>query len=1032
MRLSQFCITRPVFSTVLSLVLVAAGMMGLHYLDTRYLPRFESNHLTVTSSYAGASAALMETSVTTPLEDAVSGVEGIDTITSTSSQNMTQIDISLVDGVNVNAVVDNIRAQIDSARGTLPTDASAPQVQIRNMGAQDLLDIGVTDPNMSLPAIRDYLQRNVVDGLRQLPGVALVNVVGADAYVMRITLDPKQMAARRVTLADIQTAINKSNVELPAGTIHGAQLDYPVTAATKLRTPQQFKQLVVKQQDARAVMLGDVADVAMGSDPTSQSVVRINAKPGVFISISATDTANPIRTAHAIKHYLASLAPQLPGGLQLTTVYDQSIFMEHSIDEVYFSIAFAVVCVLLVIMLFLGEWRSVLVPVVTIPICVFATFGLMYFFGFTINVITLLALVLSIGLVVDDAIVMLENIYRYLEQGMSPFQAAMKGSREIAFAVIAMTLTLAAVYAPVGFVHGKVGAIFKPFAFTLAGAVILSGFVALTLSPMMCAHLLKAKQTPSRYGLALERWFHTAAQRYERLLAWFLQKRFATSAAVLLIIITGFFVLRSFSFSFMPDEDMGLIIAQNNVPSGANISYVKQATEASAQVLKSQPGVDTVLSIAMTGSSNMNFSFATLKPFGQRELSSRQVADSYNNAVSQVPGLSAFAFPISFGGSMKSQLQFVLTSDKSYPELYQISQQVINQLKQYPGLQNLSSSLSFDSQQYAVTVNRDLAAQLKVNIQDIDTLLMAMLGGLKVSTIDVDGQYYDVYALGQSLYQQGWQHLDEFNVMSTTGQAVPLSNLVTVRSTLAQNSLGHYQRQRAATLSATLAPGYTLGDTVHYLQQTLPQLLPQGVHFAFQGAAKNITDTSGSIGVVFLLALVFIYLVLSAQFESFLDPFVILLAVPFSVIGALLALKLINGGINLYTIVGLVTLIGLVAKHGILITQFANELCQTGMAPREAVIQAAKTRFRPILMTTAAMMVGALPLTFAMGAGAVSRQQIGVVITSGLLFGTFFSLILVPATYAFMHKLRARWRRSRPARSSHASLPDANSARIEH
>jgi len=1010
MSLTEFCIRRPVFSTVLSLLLVAIGLMGLKYLDTRFLPNFESNHLTVLAAYPGASASLIETSVIIPLEDAVSSVDGIDTISSQSQQNYAQIDIALLDGIDVNEAANKVRAQINNAQGKLPSDVVAPQVQIRNIGSEDLLDIGVTSSRLSLAAVRDYLQRNLVNAIEQVPGVALVNITGANPYVVRISLDPKKMQARGLSVTDIQNAIQKGNIELPAGRLRGDSIDYPITAKTKLTNADEFNQLVVKKTDAGWIYLRDVAQAAMVPDPSTDSIVRINNQPGIMLSVTATDSANPIDTAKAIRAVLSRVSASMPSHMHLVVAYDQSLFMRDSIHEVYVSIFIAIFCVLLVIYLFLGDLAAVLVPIVTIPICIFATFGVLYFMGFTIDIITLLGLVLSIGLVVDDAIVMLENIYRYIEQGMSRVDAAIKGSREISFAVIAMTLTLAAVYAPVGFVHGKIAALFKPFAFTLAGAVIISGFVALTLSPMMCSRVLKPHQSNKGFAARIDQFFHRLMAAYQQILTRLLNQRYVVASIMAGIILIGFFLLKSFSFSFMPDEDMGIVIAVANLPSGANIQAMAQASEQSAAILTKNPATESVISIADNSQQGFNFSFVTLKPFDQRVLTARQVAAQCNQQAALIPGLDVYAFPITFGGSMKSQLQFVVTSDQSYQQLYQITQSLIKQLEAYSGLKNINSSLSFDSQQYEIHVNRELATQLGVSIQDIDNLLAAMLGGIKVSSIDIDGQSYDVYLEGGAKYQRDLGSLDNFSVISATGQSIPLSNLVMVKSVLSQTSLTHFNRQRSVVINASLGQGYSLGQAVAFLQTHLPQYLPDGVNYAFQGAAKNISDTTGSMGVVFLLALVFIYFVLCAQFESFLDPLVILLSVPFSVIGALAALKLINGDINLYTIVGLVTLIGLISKHGIMITQFANDRLKVGLSAKEAVIEAASIRLRPILMTTAAMIFGALPLWLATGASATSRQQIGAVIISGLLFGTFFSLILVPSAYVFMHKLRSRFK----------------------
>jgi multidrug efflux pump len=1012
MNISEVCIKRPVFATVLSLILIVIGIMGLHYLDTRFLPKFENNHLWIETNYAGASAALVETSITTPLEEAVSGIEGIDTVSSTSYRGFSDITITLKDGVTVNDVANKVRDKVENTRSKLPDSVTAPEVETGGNGSGELMDIGFVDPNMDLPAIRDYLKRYVVNAIGQISGVAKVNYMGAGEYTMQVRLNPAKMAARQITIAEVQQAIKNSNIELPAGKIRGLNVDYPITAATKLNTAAEFNQIVVKQAKGKTIRIADIGQAKIAPDTTTDSFVRVNNKPGILLNIHATDEANPIDTSSRIKHYLKSISTDMPSGMKAIVAYDQSTFMKDSIYEVYVSILFSILCVLVIIYCFLGQLRSVAIPIVTIPICIFATFGIMYFLGFTINIITLLALVLSIGLVVDDAIVMLENVHRHIEAGEKPLMAAIKGSKEMTFAIVAMTLTLAAVYAPVGLIHGKISAIFKPFALTLAGAVIISGFVALTLSPMMCAHLLKP-HTTSRYVSFLDRLFLRLGNGYQQALGFILNKRYLVIITMVFIIIGGFFLVKSVPFTFMPKEDVGIVMGKINTPSGSNIHYLANQTQGVAKIFDKEPDIQSLLSLATTSQEGFNLSFASLKPFDQRHLSAQQIADRVNAKIKQVPGLNASAFPPSFGGSMQHQLEFSIMGDKSYKELYEMSKKLKSQLSHYPGLKNITSSLTFDSQQYNVNINRKLAAQLDVSVNSIDNVMATMLGGIKVSTIDVQAQSYDVYLLGSKKLQNNLSNINKLYVSNRAGQLIPLSNLIKVTPTLMQPSLPHYNRMRSATIDAQLGSGYNLGQVVPYLEKTLPKLLPADVHYAFQGMAKDTAESNSSMGLIFILALIFIYLVLSAQFESFLDPFVILLAVPFSVIGALLSLKLFHGSINIYTIVGLVTLIGLIAKHGILITQFTNDLKRQGEKVKMALLKAARIRLRPILMTTAAMIFGALPLVFTSGASASSREQIGLVIISGLLFGTFFSLVLVPVTYTFIEQLKQtlkKWR----------------------
>ncbi len=1019
MNLPEICIKRPVLATVLSLVLIVVGVFGYKNLDTRFLPKFESKHIRVSAYYPGGSAALVESSITTPLEESISGIEGIDTITSTSYAGKSKIVVALKEGLDTEEVANKIRTAVENTKNQLPSNLDSPEVQIGG-NSGELMDIGVYDPGMSLDSMRDYLQRYVIDRIKQLPGISAVEVMGAQEYVMQIRLDPAKMAARGISINQVTMAIQNANLEMPAGQIKGNVLNYPITAKTKINTKEQFNNVVIRNTNGDIVKIKDIGYAAMQASTQDASYARLNGHPAVLLSISNSDDSNPIDTANGVTNYIKSITPQLPEGMKIVTAYDQSDFMKSSVSEVYEAIFIAVLCVVLVIFLFLGEFRTVTIPIVTIPICLMATFGMMYLLGLTINILTLLALVLSIGLVVDDSIVMLENIYRHIEQGEKPLVAAIKGSKEIGFAVIAMTLTLTAVYAPFGLMHGKMAVILKPFAFTLAGAVIISGFIALTLSPMMCGKMLRYQPKKKGYAKWLGGVFAYLERIYQRFLTGVLRKRYIVVIVTVGIIAGGMFLVKDMPKTFMPTEDVGLLISTVNAPSGSNIDYLQKQTDTVSNFFRQEPGMKSVMSIAGTDGESFNISLATLKSFTHRQKSAQQVANDVNAKIAQVPGLNARAFPPTFGGSLRSQIEFYVMGTGTYKDLYHATKVLMDKLGQYPGLKNVQSSVKYDSQQFNITVNRQLAANLNVSVKDIDNTIAAMLGGLKISTIDIDGKTYDVDLQGIDSTLHDISTIKDFYVSNDKGDLIPLSNLVNVSSVLTQTTLPHYNRLRSAEITAQLGPGYSLGPVVQYLQANLPQLLPSGYNYAFEGMAKNVVDSSNTMGLMLALAAIFIYLVLSAQFESFTDPFIILLVVPLSLVGALISLELIHGSINIYTIVGLVTLIGLVAKHGILITQFANQLRDDGEEVIPALIKASATRLRPILMTTAAMIIGALPLVFASGASAASRQQIGIVITGGLFFGTFFSLVLVPVAYSFANSIRQFFKRRRAAAQERA------------
>lgn len=1007
MNLSEICIKRPVLAIVLSLILVVVGVMGFNYLDTRFFPKFEQDKINITTSYPGASAKLVESSITTPLEKAVSGIQGIDTIQSDSYQGSSLVKISVKYGTNVEEVANQIRDKVDQARSQLPNNIDAPMVQV-GWGNMEMMDVGFTAPHGDVDATRDYLDRYVVDKIEQIPGIANVQEVGADQYAMRIWIDPQKIAARGLSINQVIAAIQNSNLELPAGELKGNTMNYPITAVTKLTTVSQFNNIIVKNDNGNIIRIKDIGYAKLGNDSSEESIVKLNGQRGVLLSINNATDANPIDAAKQVNDFLKSIQPDLPAGMKILHSFDISVFMNASVHEVYVAIAIAILCVIAVIFIFLGQLRTVIIPIAIIPVCVIATFGLMYLLGFTINVITLLALVLSIGLVVDDAIVMLENIYRHIENGEKPLVAAIKGSKEITFPVIAMTITLAAVYAPIGLMHNQAANIFRSFSFTLAGAVLISGFVALTLSPMMCSRFLKGNVREAKgYGHFVEQFYDRMAKGYGNVLIHILKMRILIVLAAVLISVGGFFLFKHIPMDFMPPEDMGLIVAgSNSAPPNASIKFLGDQLEQASSIIVGNPNVASFVYIADTDAQSFNAAFATLKPYNQRTQSAQQIANSINTKIAQIPGLYVSAFVPSFGGSMQHQLEFYLVGSLGYKQLSKDATAIVNKLKSYPGFQEVDVNVSYGSQQYDMTVNREFAGKLNVTVKDIDDTMAALMGGSNISTFDMDGKTYNVYVQALQNELHNLNSIDKFYVNNSTNQLVPLSNLVTLTPVLSQETLPHYNRLRAAQIAAQLKPGYDLGTVVNYLQKELPSILPSDINYAFTGQAENLLESSNSMGLIFLLALVFIYLVLAAQFESFLDPFIIMLAVPLSIVGAILSLKVIGGTLNMYTDIGLVTLIGLISKHGILITQFANKLHEEGVEMKEALVKAASIRLRPILMTTAAMIFGALPLLFASGASAESRRQIGTVIIGGLFFGTFFSLVVVPVTYSYAAKLK--------------------------
>lgn len=1006
MNISEICIKRPVLATVMSLVIMVFGVLGYFQLETRYFPNVSSFSMSILVPYAGASAKLIETTVNSQIEDAISGIGGIDTLTSSATQGLGTVTITFKPAVNFSEKANEVRDKVAGVRGQLPPGVDSPQVNIGNDDDM-LLDIAVTDPNMTTAQMRDYLSRYVKDALQQVPGVGLVALNGASDYSMRIWLDPQKMAARGITVADVRLALQNNNIQLPAGEFKSTTMNFPVTEDTQLRTAEEFNNLTIGQKQSSLTRISDIgfAELGLTSDPM---LIRFDGKPAIDLSIFLETGANPISVSAAIYKAIAGIKPTLPPGMQMKISYNVAAFLQESVHEVYLAIFYATLCVLGVIFLFLGSVRTVLIPVVTIPICVVGVFGLIAALGYSINILTLLAIVLAIGLVVDDAVVVLENVYRHIEQGEKPEKAAIIGSREITFAVIAMTLTLVAVYAPVGFLTNRAALVFREFAFTLAGAVLLSGFVALTLSPSMCALLLKPT-LKNDFATKIDHVFEWLKNHYQIFLEKMLAHRARIVWAGLIIAVIGVVLFKVLPKEFAPDEDMGIVVGSLKTPTGSNIGYTNKYLLQVETLFAKVPERYSFFSAAGFGNNETGQLFLFLQPQNERSRSSKQIGDALNVEIQKIPGIAASAFALApFSGIGDHGLKVQIMTSDSYEALNSTMQNIIAKLKKYPGLLNVNSSVKFDSQQYNVTINRDLANNLAITTRDIDDTLATLLGGSYITDYYIGNKSYKVMVQATEGNISNPSDINKFYVRSGPGDLISLDNLVTVNSVLAQPSLEHYNRLRSATLTAELAPNVSLSQVVDYLTKNLPAWLNQSTKYEFDGQAKDMLETNQSAGLIFILALVFIYLVLAAQFESFIDPLIILLTVPLSIVGALFVLWLVGGSINLYTSIGLITLIGLVSKHGILIVQFANTLRTQGLGVIDAIRQAAIIRLRPILMTTGAMVLGALPLAFATGTGAVSRSQIGWVIVGGLLFGTFFSLGVVPVMYTYF----ARFKRS--------------------
>ncbi|MBX9764097.1 MAG: efflux RND transporter permease subunit [Pseudomonadaceae bacterium] len=1019
MTLSDICIRRPVFATVLSLIVVLLGLMAYDRLSVREYPNIDVPIVTVNVTYPGASPEIMESQVAQPIEDVLSGIEGLDFVTSISRSENTQITAQFRLGSNSDEAANDVRDRLGRVRGLLPDEISEPIVQKVEADAQPVIWLAFYSERYSAMEITDVLERVIKDRLQTIPGVSEVQIRGGRTFAMRIWLDPEKLAAHNLTVQDVEDALRRQNVEIPAGRIESQQREFSVLSETDMNTPEQFNQLILDDSRGYLLRLADVGYAEIGARD-ERSIVRFKGKPAVSMGMIKQATANPLDISDGLEAAMPDIRALLPDGMEIAVANDNSQFIRESIDNVFVTIWEAVALVILIIFIFLRSLRATLIPLVTIPVSLIGAFALMALMGFTINTLTLLAMVLAIGLVVDDAIVMLENIHRHIEDGMPPMQAAFKGSREIAFAVIAMTLTLAAVFAPIGFMQGTTGKLFTEFAWTLAGAVLVSGFVALTLTPMMCALLLKPHQAGKRHNWLynlIENFLNGLTYRYKHLLAKALSMWVLMVGLLVLTIVACAVLFVGLKSELAPTEDTGTIIGVFSGPDGSTLNYTGRYAQELEAAYASIEETNRYLVIAGFPTVAQGISFMKLEDWADRSRSQFEIRNELLPKMQDIAGVRAF--PVNrppLGQSARNQpVNFVIRSSMEYSELQVYVDQLLTELRDYPGLESLDSDLKLNAPQLKVAVNREQAVAVGSDVATIGRSLESLFGSRQVTRFKQNGEQYDVLVQLQGVDRSNPQDLDRVYVRGRDDSMVQLSNLIEVRETVAPRELNHFNQLRAVTVSANVGAGYTLGEALAHLENTARTVFPAETQYDYTGTSRDFKESSSGIALIFALALAFIFLVLAAQFESFTDPLIILLSVPLSMAGALLALTLFGGTLNIYSQIGLVTLIGLITKHGILIVEFANVLLRQGVEVRAAVIEASVQRLRPILMTTGAMVLGSMPLAIATGAGAESRQQIGLVIVGGLLVGTFFTLFVIPTLYMLLR----RWQ---PVRAEAATL----------
>ncbi|MCD8548936.1 MAG: efflux RND transporter permease subunit [Shewanella xiamenensis] len=1007
MILTDLSVKRPVFASVISLLLVAFGLVAFDKLPLREYPNIDPPIVSIETNYRGASAAVVESRITQLIEDRISGVEGIRHVSSSSSDGRSQVTLEFDISRNIEDAANDVRDRISGLLDNLPEEADPPEVQKANGGDEVIMWLNLVSDQMTTLELTDYTRRYLSDRLSVVDGVSMIRIGGGKVYAMRIWLDRQALASRSLTVADVEAALRAENVELPAGSLESKERHFTVRLERSYRSAEDFANLVIAQgEDGYLVKLGDVAKVDIGSEE-ERIMFRGNKEAMIGLGVSKQSTANTLEVARAVNALVDKINPTLPAGMSIKRSYDSSVFIEASIKEVYQTLFTAMILVIIVIYLFLGSVRAMLIPAITVPVSLLGTFIVLYALGYTINLLTLLAMILAIGMVVDDAIVMLENIHRRIEEGDSPLKAAFLGAREVAFAVIATTLVLVAVFMPITFLEGDLGKLFKEFAVAMSAAVIFSSIVALTLSPMMCSKLLKPASQDSWLVRKVDSIMTGISRRYQSSLESAMAKPVMMSVIVLIALVSSVFLAQKVPQEFAPQEDRGSLFLMINGPQGASYEYIESyMTEVESRLM---PLVDSgdikrLLIRAPRGFGRAadfsnGMAIIVLEDWGQRR-PMKEVIGDINKRLADLAGVQAF--PVmrqAFGRGVGKPVQFVI-GGPSYEELAAWRDIMMEKVAENPKLLGLDHDYKETKPQLRVVIDRDRAASLGVSISNIGRTLESMLGSRLVTTFMRDGEEYDVIVEGERSNQNTAADLQNIYVRSErTKELIPLSNLVTVEEFADASSLNRYNRMRAITIEASLADGYSLGEALDYLNQVARAYLPAEAVISYKGQSLDYQESGSSMYFVFLLALGIVFLVLAAQFESYIHPMVIMLTVPLATVGALIGLWFTGQSLNIYSQIGIIMLVGLAAKNGILIVEFANQLRDKGVDFDRAIIQASCQRLRPILMTGITTAAGAVPLVLATGAGAETRFVIGVVVLAGIMLATLFTIYVIPTAY---------------------------------
>jgi multidrug efflux pump len=1006
MRFTDLFIRRPVLATVVSLLILVLGLRSMQTLPIREYPETQNAVVTVSTTYYGADPALVSGFITTPLENSIAQANGIDYLTSSSTQGVSTIQAYLRLNYDYNKALTEINTKVNAVRNQLPRESQQPVISVAVGETIDSMYIGFNSVVLPTNKITDYLIRVVQPKLQAVDGVQTAEILGGKQFALRAWLDPQKMAAYGVTGTDVNNALAANDFISAVGRTKGQMVTVELTAATGLHTAEEFRDLVIKQQNGAIVRLGDVANVTLGAEDYD-TAVAFDGKSAVYIGIKVAPNANLLTVIKDVHKVFPSIQEQLPEGLNGRIVYDATKYVNSSIDEVIRTIVEALLIVTLVIFLSLGSLRSVIIPTIAIPLSLIGAFFIMLVLGYSINLLTLLSLVLAIGLVVDDAIIVVENVHRHMEEGTPPLEAAIRGARELAGPIVAISVVLVAVYVPIGFMGGLTGALFTEFAYTLAGAVAVSAVIALTLSPMMSSRFLKKPgEGGSRFGKFVDGQFGRLRRGYAKVLHGALSYLPVIGLFAVIILVSIYFLYKNSKSELAPDEDQGIIIALLTAAPDATLQQTQMNSRQVYKIISGYPETDHVFQLDGLGGLNMGIAGMVLKPWDERKRTSMQLQPIAQRQLGGIAGVRCVAFlrPPLPGGGRGLPVQFVVGTTESFDRLNEASQALMDKARASGMFAFVDTDLKIDKPQTTIEFDRDKAAQLGLNMLDVGSSLGSMLGGGYVNYFSLAGRSYKVIPQVMQRNRLNADQLRHYYINTASGASIPVSTIARLTTTVVPESLNHFQQLNSATISAVPVPGVTLGQALTTMDALGKEVLPQGYSVDYAGQSRQYKQESSALLITFFFAMIIIFLALAALFESFRDPFIVLVSVPMSICGAMIFISLGVGGasLNIYTEVGLVTLIGLISKHGILIVQFANDLQREGKGKREAVEAAAAIRLRPILMTTAAMVLGVLPLVTASGAGAAGRFNMGLVIMTGIAIGTLFTLFVVPAMYMIL------------------------------